>query len=381
MVETAKKPVRKRSARGSNAEPDAPPPRLAVEATPLRGRIPALLPAQAMALRGLFTSPQGWTLRDNGLLQFMPGKPAAAAETFEIDAEGTRIGLCLRTGHAATSAGLHWNDYEGRSRVLAWSLAHEAQLVRLSEAFGVVLTPLAEPTGPAEHEHARQLWLDFIVDEEPAAGSASRMPALQGALRVPPEWSERLLERADPPYDDTPPPLGRWRELPASVSIRLRIEPLPFADWTSLRPGDAIIVGRRSRLPTMEAQASGLAWPLAADAGGWRIAGAPRHLPNRVAQEAASMSENPTAVADATDAPAADPDALARQLPVDVTFEIGRSELRVGELSALQPGYVFPLAGPLEGANVTIRANGQAVGQGEVVAVGDTLGVRLLWWN
>ena len=39
------------------------------------------------------------------------------------------------------------------------------------------------------------------------------------------------------------------------------------------------------------------------------------------------------------------------------------------------------LAGPLEGANVTIRANGQPVGHGEVVAVGDTLGVRLLWWS
>ena len=92
------------------------------------------------------------------------------------------------------------------------------------------------------------------------------------------------------------------------------------------------------------------------------------------------MSEQQTTDADATDA-AADPDALARQLPVDVSFEIGRTELRVGELSALQPGYVFPLAAQLEGANVTILANGHAVGQGEVVAVGDTLGVRLLWWN
>ncbi len=93
------------------------------------------------------------------------------------------------------------------------------------------------------------------------------------------------------------------------------------------------------------------------------------------------MNEHATPAEDASDASATDPDALARQLPVDVAFEIGRSELRVGELSALQPGYVFPLAGPLEGANVTIRANGQAVGQGEVVAVGDTLGVRLLWWS
>ena len=92
------------------------------------------------------------------------------------------------------------------------------------------------------------------------------------------------------------------------------------------------------------------------------------------------MSE-PTDAEDAADAGATDPDALARRLPVDVTFELGRSELRIGELSALQPGYVFPLAGPIEGANVTIRANGQAVGQGEVVAVGDTLGVRLLWWS
>ena len=69
-----------------------------------------------------------------------------------------------------------------------------------------------------------------------------------------------------------------------------------------------------------------------------------------------------------------------------LTGEPGRVPVRVGvsigdTLAALQPGYVFPLAGPLEGANVTIRANGQAVGQGEVVAVGDTLGVRLLWWS
>ncbi len=378
MAETAKKPARKRAPRAAHPEPAAPP-RPVVQASPLRGRVPALLPAHAAALRGLFASPQGWTLHDNGMLQFMPGRPAAAAETIELDAEGTRIGLCLRAGAAAQ--GMHWSDYAGRSRVLAWSLAHEAQLMRLSEAFGVALTPLVDPGEQAAHDRERQLWLDFIVDEEPPEGSASRMPALQGALRVPPEWSERLLERADPPYDDAPAPLGRWRELPAAVSLRLRIDPLPFADWSSLRPGDVIVVGRRSRLPAVEAQASGLAWPLTADPGGWRIAGAPRHLPNRVAQEASSMNEHANTAADASDASATDPDALARQLPVDVAFEIGRSELRVGELSALQPGYVFPLAGPLEGANVTIRANGQAVGQGEVVAVGDTLGVRLLWWH
>ena len=69
------------------------------------------------------------------------------------------------------------------------------------------------------------------------------------------------------------------------------------------------------------------------------------------------------------------------QLPVQLRFELGEVELSIAELSALQPGYVFPLASRLEGANVAIRANGRHVGRGEVVAVGDTLGVRLLAWS
>ena len=74
-------------------------------------------------------------------------------------------------------------------------------------------------------------------------------------------------------------------------------------------------------------------------------------------------------------------DAIARNLPVQLAFDIGRTEVSLGELAALQPGYVFPLPAHLEGANVTIRANGRAAGRGEVVAVGSTLGVRLLSWD
>ena len=55
--------------------------------------------------------------------------------------------------------------------------------------------------------------------------------------------------------------------------------------------------------------------------------------------------------------------------------------LRLSDIAGLQPGYVFALPAHLEGANVTIRANGRVAGQGELVAVGDTLGVRLLSWS
>src|SRR3546814_2233848 len=66
-------------------------------------------------------------------------------------------------------------------------------------------------------------------------------------------------------------------------------------------------------------------------------------------------------------------DALVRNLPVQLAFDIGRLEVSVGDLASLQPGYVFALPAQLQGANVTIRANGRTAGRGEVVAVGDTI--------
>ncbi|HRO26004.1 MAG TPA: hypothetical protein PLD19_01035, partial [Luteimonas sp.] len=262
MAETTEKAPR-RNARPKKRPPPPPPVR---EALPLRGRIPSLSPAQAAALRGLFAAPQGWTLRDDGVLQFMPGRPAPPAQTFELDAEGARIGLGLRT--SARAGGMHWSDYHGRSRVLAWSLAHEAQLMRLSEAFGIAFTPIPEPDGAAQDGDAL-LWLDFIVDELADDDTAARTPALQGALRMPADWSERLLQRADPPYDDAPPALGRWRELGVPFVLQWSIAPLPLDDWASLRPGDVILAGRRGQPPQAMATARGLAWPLAATAGGW----------------------------------------------------------------------------------------------------------------
>ena len=132
-----------------------------------------------------------------------------------------------------------------------------------------------------------------------------------------------------------------------------------------------MIVAGRSSQPHVIARAAGQDWPLAPAAGGGPCA-AP--IPTAMYQEDSTITDHegsPTA-ADA------DP---ARRLPVRLEFELGRSELSVGELADLQPGHVFPLATALEGANVAIRANGRDVGRGELVAVGDTLGVRLVSWS
>ena len=345
-------------------------------AGPLRGRIPAIGASQLQPLREFFQRHQHWLLPDNGTLRFAPGHPAAADEVFELDADGSRLGLRLQAPPPAGDMP-HWSDYRGRARVLAWSLAHERWLMRLSEAFGVALTPLLDGPPP---DAPPEVWLDFLVEDDDPEAKTPGAALLQGSLRAPAQWLPRLLAQAAPPYADEPPtPLGRWRELPVRLRLLLDVPPRPAGDWSALRPGDVLVIGPRAAPLQLQARGAGRAWPLAATAQGWRVEGAAQPLPSPLSRvgETGPMSEHETA---ATAAPE-DPDAGMRPLPVRLSFEVGALDLRVGELAELQPGYVFALPAHLEGANVVLRANGEAVGQGELVAVGDTLGVRLIAWT
>lgn len=68
-------------------------------------------------------------------------------------------------------------------------------------------------------------------------------------------------------------------------------------------------------------------------------------------------------------------------LPLEVAFELGQMKLSIAELERLKPGYVFSLPVPVEGTNVTIRVQGRALGRGQIVAIGEYLGVRVQRWS
>jgi type III secretion system YscQ/HrcQ family protein len=351
------------------------PPSAAVR--DLRECVPRVAPAQAEALRGLFAAPRRWPLGDGAAVRFTPDTGPTAEETFCVDAEGTRLRLRLETAGAGQPepSGLHWSDYRGRARLLAWSQAHQRPLMRLSELLGTALLPQDAADDDAAGEDA--VWLAFATDP----GADANPDPLRGAIRFPVHWLPRLQGRAEPVYEDDPlPRLAALRGLPVPVLIGFDGPRLPLADWLGLRPGDVVLIGNGS-LPSLQARATQLAWPLVAAPDGWRIAAAAQPRPYPL--EPSTMndeSSNDAAGAD-TGPGAGGGDAIARSLPVQLAFDIGRVEVSIGDLAALQPGYVFALPAQLQGANVTIRANGRIAGRGEVVAVGDTLGVRLLAWE
>ena len=77
-------------------------------------------------------------------------------------------------------------------------------------------------------------------------------------------------------------------------------------------------------------------------------------------------------------APASDPAALERlrDVPVELAVEIGRTRMTIGEALALGPGSIVTLE-RLAGEPVDLLVNGKPIARGEVVVIGEELGVRI----
>ena len=66
------------------------------------------------------------------------------------------------------------------------------------------------------------------------------------------------------------------------------------------------------------------------------------------------------------------------ELDLPVQFEIDTVALPLSQLYALRPGYVLELPTPVEQARLKLVTHGQTIGYGELVTVGDHLGIRIL---
>ncbi len=66
------------------------------------------------------------------------------------------------------------------------------------------------------------------------------------------------------------------------------------------------------------------------------------------------------------------------QLQVPVSFEIDTARVTLAELANIGPGYVIELERPLHADMVRLVCHGQTVGHGQLVAVGERMGIRIV---
>ncbi len=68
--------------------------------------------------------------------------------------------------------------------------------------------------------------------------------------------------------------------------------------------------------------------------------------------------------------------AVLRDVEVEVTLEIGRKRMKIGELLRLGTGRTLELE-KAAGEPLEIVVNGRVIGRGEAIVVGDRYGIRI----
>ncbi len=196
----------------------------------------------------------------------------------------------------------------------------------------------------------------------------------------------RLLLGAHLRLATVPPPseatlrhtLSRRHRL-AGVQVPLCIEAgygfLPAREVLALQPADIVMLDHFGPKPVTGGpvwlRLGGGVFPAHLDGAGVTVLGS-FHL------RAQAMAEQPT---DERPAGAADPapptnESLLRELPVQITCEIGRVTLSAREVLELRPGAVLPVGRPLAGP-VDLTAGGRVIAHGELVDVEGEIGVRV----
>lgn len=164
---------------------------------------------------------------------------------------------------------------------------------------------------------------------------------------------------------DAAPALPTDQPFPIRVAVRVGALALPLSALSAVRPGDALIP---DRFPLARNEAViAVGGRHAATA---KIDGKQARLLTPL-QRVPPSEEVGMAQTDVREAGALD------DVDVELVFELGRQTVEVGELRALAPGAVIPL-GRDPASPIDILANGRRVGLGEIVKVGETLGVRVL---
>jgi hypothetical protein len=281
-----------------------------------------------------------------GMLELRAGKtpaPLGSGQRVVLECPGCSLSLMLQREQGQSPLGdLHWQDYEGEARLLAWSLAHEELVGALSQLFGGALLPTAFQSNlPNE-----QLWLELDWRD----GADSRM---QGWLGLAHEAIRPLAESAEWKRDTQRiSTIGDIDTVTVNLIVPGRA--LDASAVAALVPGDVLVMGAEAdcegRLQPDREKARDVfglpdGWTVRWQQGQWTVA-----------------------------AKAVLNSALEPSRP---QFLLTSLSLSLEELGRLQPGNVAIAGTALIGCTVGIVLHGHRFGEGVLVGMGAWLGVRI----
>ncbi len=156
-------------------------------------------------------------------------------------------------------------------------------------------------------------------------------------------------------------------DIPLPVSIQFGSTGMTMGQISELDIHDIIVTNKLA-----EEAGQGVIYLRACNRWLWHGKYTNSHIQINTAMEAHMDTENtPPQAAQAGD------DSRIEDLSVELLFEVGKKILTVKQLKALKPGYTFEIEQPLSRA-VNLIVNNRKIGTGEIMRVGENLGIRIL---
>jgi flagellar motor switch/type III secretory pathway protein FliN len=273
--------------------------------------------------------------------------------------DGDAVGLATRQ--------LDWRRYSGETRLLAWTAVHEPVIGLLRVLFQCDWMPQVIDDAAAPGEGVRA---GFVVQ------ASDGQPIANGVLQLDAPCLQRLATRA---------PLAEPRISPALLAVRTRL-PVVLDEFT-LDAAELAAVSRGAIIRLDNRTLAGGAARVAIPAGRTRliadvtgtcatIVGQCTSIP----KESPMSHEPPTAGAapdGSASAPQIDRGVAVGALPVRLGFTAGHLSLPFAALADVGAGFVFELGKQLDDQVITIEANDVPIALGELVVIGDLVGVRI----
>lgn len=185
----------------------------------------------------------------------------------------------------------------------------------------------------------------------------------------------RLLAGIDPAA--SPMQAAVAQKVTTPVDVTIGAITVAGRELALLEPG-AVVVMAEMPAGTVRLRAGALSFDFARTEEGWRCAG-PRPAERRRSPATPhGIGEEQPMDEDNRPAEAAEPATVA-DLRIAIDFDVGRSMVPLSALSQWRDGTVVELDPPQlgEGVEVTIRANGDVVGSGDIVRIDDRIAVRI----
>lgn len=320
--------------------------------------LPRLAVATARAVTSLAQPRRGLALAAPAgriTLSLCPACPAApGAAVFAARLDGAPIRLAVAPvdlRRALDPALAAAPDHPLAALAIEAALAPWLDAWELASGLALALDPSAPPPDP-------RLATQAVLRIDAPGAPPGRL-----ALTLAPETAERLAAVFDP---DPGAGQAMIDALPIPARIVLGAVRLDLGTLVSLVPGDGFVLDALGALPPRQAllvfdHRPGFTIGLSPDHA--RVIGpAPAHSPGDTAMDAPEPFESPGSLED---------------IPIRLSFELGRIELGLRDLRALGPGTVLPLSRPLAEL-VEITANGRRIGMGRLVEVGAGVAVQIV---